>query len=82
LEVISGRDLLLAEEPKRFAEYVVKLLRNGTLRRQYETAAALIVQQYDWSVVAERFVKELQKVVDDPRATGVINSQTANFIPE
>jgi len=39
----------------------VSLLRNETLRRQYERAAA-ITRLCDWSTVAELFVKELERV--------------------
>ena len=62
LDVEHERNILLADDPRRFAEHVVNLLSNETLRRQYERAAAMACRR-DWSTVAELFAKELQKVI-------------------
>src|SRR5208282_6305451 len=55
LDVLHGRDLLLADNPDRFANAVLDLLRDPVLRRRYEQAAAIQAQRYDWSRIAEGF---------------------------
>jgi sugar transferase (PEP-CTERM/EpsH1 system associated) len=53
LPVVSGRDLLIADEPERFAHAVVRLLRNPQLRGDLERAARRLVgERYDWSAAA------------------------------
>jgi polysaccharide biosynthesis protein PslH len=53
LPVADGEHLLLADEPRAFADAVVALLRNVDRRRQLEAAArTLMVERYDWSAVA------------------------------
>ena len=63
LEVRHERDILLADDPERFAEYVVALLTDEGMRRRYEQAAARTVRQYDWSVVTMRLVEEIEKAI-------------------
>jgi glycosyltransferase involved in cell wall biosynthesis len=62
LDVHSGRDIVLADEPGAFAESIIKLLRNRDLRKRYESLAAELAAQYDWPIVGERFEGVLQKV--------------------
>jgi glycosyltransferase involved in cell wall biosynthesis len=53
LPVTSGEHLLVADEPRTFARAVVGLLRDPDRRRRLESAArALVLERYDWSVVA------------------------------
>jgi len=53
LPVVHGDHLVLADEPRAFARSVVRLLRDVDRRRQLEHAArTLVVEHYDWSVVA------------------------------
>lgn len=76
LDVRSGHDLLLADEPNQFAECIVTILRNEESRRRYEAAAAATVQQYDWSMITHRFIKELQNTVDSASARKELSVQT------
>jgi polysaccharide biosynthesis protein PslH len=62
LDVHHGQDILLADQPQHFAQWIVALLQNEILRQGIEAAAALTARQYDWSMVAERFVREIQRV--------------------
>lgn len=62
LAVEGGRDLILADDAEVFAQAVVRLLGDATLRRQYEKAAALLATQYDWGNVAQQFAAVLQQV--------------------
>ena len=64
LDVQHGRDILLEDTPAAFAAAIVQLLQDAGLRRHYEAAAAATARQYDWSVITERFVEVLQKVID------------------
>jgi glycosyltransferase involved in cell wall biosynthesis len=60
LDVQSGRDLILADDPSAFAEAILSLIRDASLRQQYERAAARLAAQYDWSNIVQRFVDVLQ----------------------
>jgi glycosyltransferase involved in cell wall biosynthesis len=63
LDVHRERDILLADDPQRFAKYIVRLLREENFRRQYEAAAAENVRKYDWSEISQRFAKEIEKAI-------------------
>lgn len=62
LDVQSGRDLILADNAKSFAEAVCLLLRDAQCRRGYEQAAAKVAAQYDWSNIERLFSKILTSV--------------------
>jgi polysaccharide biosynthesis protein PslH len=62
LDVHHSQDILLADQPAQFAQWIVALLQSDTLRQKIEAAAACTASQYDWSMVAERFVREIQRV--------------------
>ncbi len=55
LDVLHEHDILLADEPKGFAEHIVKLLGDESIRRKYGVAAAATAGRYDWSVTAQIF---------------------------
>ncbi len=64
LPVTSGQDVVIADEPARFAQAVVHMIRDGAARRGIEDAARrLVVERYDWSAVAEDFEAALTRVV-------------------
>jgi glycosyltransferase involved in cell wall biosynthesis len=65
LDVQSGRDLILADDPTAFTEAILSLLRDAALRQKYEQAAARLAAQYDWSNIVQRFADVLQQVVLD-----------------
>jgi polysaccharide biosynthesis protein PslH len=62
LAVENGRDLILADHAREFAQAIIRLLDDTALRRQYEQAAARLAAQYDWANVAEQFAAVLQQV--------------------
>jgi polysaccharide biosynthesis protein PslH len=62
LAVASGRDIILADDAETFADAVVRLLDDATLRRQYEQAAAHLAAQCDWGKVAQQFAAVLEQV--------------------
>jgi glycosyltransferase involved in cell wall biosynthesis len=65
LPVGDGEHLLIANEPPRFAEKVVRLLRDPELRNQIVARARTFVEeQYDWGVVSrsmEQIMTDLAK---------------------
>ena len=63
LDVVSGRDLLLADDRASFADNLLRLFREPALRRSYEQAAASLALRYDWSQIAQRFADVLQSTV-------------------
>ena len=65
LPVTSGRNIVIADEPARFAQAVVHLIRDEEARRRIEAAARqLVVEKYDWAAVAQDFEDALVAVRD------------------
>jgi len=77
LDVVHGRDLLLADTSSVFAESILSLLRDSMLRRRYEQAAAIQAQRYDWARIASRFATVLSEAISDFRANGKPNRAPA-----
>lgn len=65
LNVRHERDILLADEPEQFANYVLALLCDDSTRRRCESAAAATAKRHDWSEVAEVFIDALRKAIAD-----------------
>lgn len=56
LPVTSGQNVMIADEPARFAHAVIHLIRDTESRRRIEAEARqLVVERYDWSAVAQDF---------------------------
>jgi len=63
LPVTPGRDVIIADEPSRFAQAVVHMIRDGSARGAIETAARqLVVEKYDWSAVSADFEAALERL--------------------
>jgi sugar transferase (PEP-CTERM/EpsH1 system associated) len=63
LPVTSGRDVTIADEPVRFAQAVVHMIRDDSARRAIEAAARrLVVEKYDWSAVTADFESALERL--------------------
>ena len=63
LPVTHGRDILIADQPQRFADAVVSVMRDPAVRQRLERSArALVVERYDWSAVASDFEDALARV--------------------
>ncbi len=78
LDVRHGRDILLTDDPRQFAEYVIRLLCDEETRRQYETAAAATAQKYDWSVITEHLIEALYRTIGSASARVVSQQIAAN----
>jgi polysaccharide biosynthesis protein PslH len=63
LDVLHGHDILLADDPRLFAEYVAALLRDERTRCEFEAAAAATARKYDWSMVTEHLIAAMQRAV-------------------
>ncbi len=64
LDVQHEHDILLADDPVRFADAVSSVLLDEALRRRLEAAAAATAARFDWSVITERFVEVLRLTVN------------------
>ena len=63
LPVTPGGNIVIADEPARFAQAVIHLIRDQDARVRVETAARrLVVERYDWSAVACDFEEALSRV--------------------
>ena len=78
LDVEHGRDILLEDTPANFADAIITLLQDEGVRVRYEKAAAATARKYDWSVIAQHFVRVLDKTIAAAsRASTSSRAQTA-----
>jgi glycosyltransferase involved in cell wall biosynthesis len=63
LDVRSGENCILADDPASFANSILTLLNDAPLRRKYEKAAAALAARYDWSNIARQFEDVLQHTI-------------------
>jgi glycosyltransferase involved in cell wall biosynthesis len=55
LDAVAGRDILVANDPKQFAEEVIRLVKDRDLRQYIaQNARKLVEEKYDWSSIVER----------------------------
>jgi glycosyltransferase involved in cell wall biosynthesis len=66
LDVTAGRDILLADTTREFADSVIALLRDPLRRRQLERAAGQTAARHDWSAIARRFEDVLREAIAAP----------------
>ena len=64
LDVPHGRDIMLADDARSFAQAVILLLGDSELRRRYANAAAETASRCDWPAVGERFSEVLQSLAE------------------
>ena len=79
LDVTHGQDILLADDPKTFAQAIILLLQDEAARRRYEAAAAATAQKYDWPVITRQFVEVLRTTI---RAAGQQGPAVESAPPE
>ena len=63
LDVHHGRDMILADSPVRFAEFVITLLSDADLRGRQGRAAADLAANYGWPRIARKFSEVLPGLV-------------------
>ncbi len=64
LAVAAGKDLLLADDARQFADAVIGVLRSNSLRNSLTESASATVQRFDWAAVATGFCKTLTQIVE------------------
>jgi glycosyltransferase involved in cell wall biosynthesis len=68
LDVVDGEHLLMADDPARFADCVIALLRDPALRaRLVASARRLVEQRHDWDAIGRRFVALVEETVAQRR---------------
>jgi polysaccharide biosynthesis protein PslH len=68
LPVTHGRDIVIADEPARFAQSVIHMIRDADARHHIERAARrLVVERYDWAAVANDFEEALATASNSSR---------------
>ncbi len=66
LDVTSGENCILADNPGNFGDSILSLLSDVPLRRRYERTAAALAAQYDWSNIARQFEEVLHQAIAAP----------------
>lgn len=62
IDARNGRDILIADTPKAFAQAVIDLFKDPGLRQELSTNAFRLVQQkYDWAVIMPRLLSLVEK---------------------
>lgn len=74
LDVDDGADILIADTADKFADSVIELLEQESLRRQLEDGASNKAAKYDWSVIAERFNDVLERVANRSEKVSLISN--------
>src|SRR6185437_15633531 len=74
LDVTSGENCILADEPSNFGDSILTLLSDIQLRRKYEKAAAALAARYDWSNIARQFEDVLQNAIGGAQTPQLVNS--------
>lgn len=78
LDVRHEHDVFLADQPAHFADCVIRLLRDESTRRRYESAAAASARRHDWSGVARVLVDALRKAVAEVKPQTLSEGFAAN----
>lgn len=67
LKIGAGEGILIADTPEAFAEAVVSILQNPTLRLQLSLAGRQSVQQYDWRYIGQKLLTLLDDIMQPTR---------------
>jgi glycosyltransferase involved in cell wall biosynthesis len=67
LPVSDGADIVLADEPERFAAAVVTLVRSHAEQHRIGRAARRLAERHDWNTAAARFSEICAAVIDRRR---------------
>jgi glycosyltransferase involved in cell wall biosynthesis len=70
LDATPGRDILIADDATEFANQVVRVMRDATLRAEVASNARRLVEhRYDWQQIGGRFV-DLVEAAASRRSVG------------
>lgn len=71
IEVTPGENVVIADEPRAFADAVVRLLRAPAERERLGRAArAFVEQRYAWSVIGQRLLEAYERATENHRRRG------------
>jgi len=74
LDVASGRDLIVADDQRAFADAVIALLEDGDRRRALGVSAAASAARYDWPAIASSFEQILHRAIAPPPAAAPVQA--------
>lgn len=68
LDLIPGRDLLIADSPVEFAASILRLLQDASLREELSRAGRkTVIENYDWGITAPDFCGFVEEVATKGR---------------
>ena len=62
LDLVPGRDILIADEPADFADAVLRVLRDANLRETLSRNGRRAVTRYDWQVIGPEFCDFVEEI--------------------
>lgn len=65
LDLVDGRDVMLADTPRAFAEAVTRVLGDPALRARLADAGRIAASRYDWGMIGDRLLALIDRF-DDP----------------
>jgi glycosyltransferase involved in cell wall biosynthesis len=64
LNLVHGRDILIADEPRQFAQSVLQLLKDENLRSLLrKNGRDFVENHYDWRVIHSQFETYIAQVI-------------------
>ncbi len=64
LDLVPGRDILIADEPSDFADAVLRVLRDVDLRGTLSRNGRRAVTRYDWQVIGPEFCSFVEEIAE------------------
>lgn len=71
LDLRAGVDILVADDPRSFAEATLLLLNNPAQRQQFATQGRRAVERYDWASIGRTLNNLLDEVAGDRQSLAV-----------
>jgi glycosyltransferase involved in cell wall biosynthesis len=66
LDVVDGEHIMIADDPREFAEKTIALLTDNALcMRLTQNARDLVCKQYDWRLIAEKQIRIYREIVQN-----------------
>jgi glycosyltransferase involved in cell wall biosynthesis len=62
LDLVPGRDILIADEPADFADAVLRVLRDASLRETLSGNGRRAVARYDWQAIGPEFCNFVEEI--------------------
>ncbi len=63
LDLLAGQELLIADDPGKFADAVVRVLKDASLRQQLgQNGRQAVAARYDWSLIGPQFCDFVERI--------------------